>query len=184
MAKKEFTLVYPWDENGYKPDVNFELSVSDTAFHLHIIAHEKNPKRVETRQLHHVHLDSCVEWFVIFDPENNDRYFNFEFNANGVIYAALGPNRQNRTLITPDDVDAMDIHSNIMDDQWTIDFKVPFTLIRKYVPSFEYKEGITILSNFYKCGDQTEYPHFGVWNPVNLPKADFHRPEFFGKVTF
>lgn len=183
MNMQEFTLFYPWDENGYKPDVNFQLSVAEEAFHLHIVAHEKDPKRVETEHLHYVHPDSCVEWFAIFAPEQNDKYFNFELNANGVMYVAFGKDRFTRTLLELDDIYAMDIQSNIGEENWTIDFKVPFTLIQKYIPGFEYKEGTKILSNFYKCGDKTEFPHFGVWNPVNLPKPDFHRPEFFGEIT-
>ena len=184
MTTKEYTLSYPWDENGYKPYVNFQLSISEGAFHLHIVAHEKNPKRDETEHLHYVHRDSCVEWFVIFAPEHNNKYINFELNANGVLYAAFGKDRFTRTLLDLDDVKSMNIQSNLGEESWMIDFDVPFTLIQKYVPEFQYnEEGTTILSNFYKCGDGTEFPHYGIWNPVELPKPDFHRPEFFGKVT-
>ena len=183
MKSQEFTLFYPWDETGYKPDINFNLSVCEDAFHLHITAYESNPKRIETQHLHYVHRDSCVEWFALFAPEQNANYFNFELNANGVLYAAFGKDRFERTLLDLNDVDAMNICSNIEEDSWSIDFKVPFSLIQKYIPAFAYKEGTTILSNFYKCGDQTEYPHFGIWNPIQLEKPDFHRPEFFGKIT-
>jgi hypothetical protein len=41
----------------------------------------------------------------------------------------------------------------------------------------------TIRANFYKCGDLTAHPHFLSWNPIDLPKPDFHRPEFFGTLT-
>jgi hypothetical protein len=39
-------------------------------------------------------------------------------------------------------------------------------------------------ANFYKCGDETETPHFGAWSPVQTPQPDFHRPEFFGRLVF
>ncbi|MHB1455061.1 MAG: carbohydrate-binding family 9-like protein [Saccharofermentanales bacterium] len=34
--------------------------------------------------------------------------------------------------------------------------------------------------NFYKCGDKTDCPHYGCWNPILLPAPDFHVPAFFG----
>ena len=36
--------------------------------------------------------------------------------------------------------------------------------------------------NFYKCGDDTKYPHFGCWNEVVWEEPDFHRPECFGDL--
>jgi hypothetical protein len=40
-----------------------------------------------------------------------------------------------------------------------------------------------ITGNFYKCGDETEYPHFGCWNLIASPVPDFHRPEYFGEIV-
>ena len=182
MKTQQFTLHYPWDENGYKPDVQFLLSVSDDAYHLHITTKESNPRREETQHLNYVHYDSCVEWFVNFAPETCDRYFNFEINANGTLYAAFRKNRNDFQLLELMDVDMLTIQSDIKDDFWTIDFTVPFTFIQKFIPEFKYEEGNALLSNFYKCGDRTQFPHFGIWNPIDLEKPDFHRPEFFGKI--
>ncbi|MDU5344496.1 MAG: carbohydrate-binding family 9-like protein, partial [Prevotella bivia] len=44
--------------------------------------------------------------------------------------------------------------------------------------------GLTMKANFYKCGDKTDQPHFLSWQKVDLPKPDFHRPEFFGTIIF
>lgn len=44
-------------------------------------------------------------------------------------------------------------------------------------------EGMAIHANFYKCGEKTEYPHFGVWKHPGTPKPDFHRPESFGEIV-
>lgn len=177
-----FSLHYPWDDNGYTPDVHFYLSVFNNSFHLHIETNEQNPRREEHHHLNYVHYDSCVEWFVYFAPETCNDYFNFEINANGTLYAAFRKNRSEFKLLELDDISLLRIQPTILDDKWIIDFEVPFTFIKKYITEFQYKEGMTILSNFYKCGDRTEYPHFGVWNSIDLPKPDFHRPEFFGKI--
>ena len=183
MRAQVFSLYYPWDTNGYKPKVNFSLDVCDDAFFLHIETLEQNPRREEHQHLNYVHYDSCVEWFVNFAPEICNKYFNFEINANGTLYAAFQERRFESTLLDLEDLNILHIKPTILEDKWIIDFKVPFTFIKKYIPKFEFKKGMTILCNFYKCGNRTEYPHFGIWNPIDYPEPDFHRPEFFGKIV-
>jgi len=39
-------------------------------------------------------------------------------------------------------------------------------------------------ANFFKCGDDTQQPHFLSWQPIDTPRPDFHRPEFFGFLQF
>lgn len=183
MNTQSFSLHYPWDTTGYKPEVNFTLNVSENAFLLHIETIEQNPRREEHQHLNFVHFDSCVEWFVNFSPKTCDRYFNFEMNANGTLYASFRKDRYEFTLLDIEDVDLLQIEPTILENKWIIDLKVPFTFIKKYIPEFEYQEGMTITSNFYKSGDNTEYPHFGIWNPIDTPEPDFHRPEYFGKIV-
>ena len=48
------------------------------------------------------------------------------------------------------------------------------------VDSHPFGHGYTFRGNFYKCGDETAIPHYGMWNPVGTENADFHRPEYFG----
>ena len=40
----------------------------------------------------------------------------------------------------------------------------------------------SIRANFYKCGDKTAHPHYLSWSPIDTPKPDFHRPDFFGEL--
>ena len=42
----------------------------------------------------------------------------------------------------------------------------------------------TCIIYFYKCGDETEFKHRGMWNIINNPKPDFHLPEYFGNIIF
>ena len=69
------------------------------------------------------------------------------------------------------------------DGCWCV--RVVFTLdfIEKTFGRKDFATGDIIKGNFYKCGDDTEYPHFGMWSPVELPAPDFHRPEFFGELV-
>ena len=89
MNEQRFTLQYPWDCNGYKPPVTFYLNVEVKGFQMRVVVEECNPRRMEKQHQNFVHNDSCVEWFVNFCPETNDKYFNFEVNPNGTMYAAI-----------------------------------------------------------------------------------------------
>ena len=180
---KTFTLIYPWDTNGYCPDVYFHLDVNEVGFTMHITVPESDPRRVETEHFAPVCLDSCVEWFVNFMPEKCDKYFNFEVNANGAMNVRCHKDRNEAQRLTPEDIESLDIRTEIHEEYWEVSYTVPFALIRKYIPDYVFRDGMTIRANFYKCGGQTEYVHHGVWNPLLLEKPDFHRPEFFGEIV-
>ncbi len=183
MEMQTFTLQYPWDINGYKPKAKFQLSMNDDGFHMHIVVKECDPRRVATEHLSLVHLDSCVEWFVNFLPETCDRYFNFEVNANGAMNVAFRKDRYDYQVLTPEDIASMDIKAEVHTDTWEVSYTVPFSLISKYIPGYHFEEGMTIRANFYKCGDNMIFPHYGMWNEVVVDKPDFHRPEFFGEIV-
>lgn len=183
MKKQLFMLSYPWDKNSYKPEVIFELGQNENGFTLNIVVVEKNPRREKTEHLQFVHEDSCVEWFVNFLPEKCDRYFNFEVNANGVMNVSFCKDRYDKQDLSLQDIAFLEINTSIYETYWTVSYKVPFDLIRKYIPEYRYRDGMKIRTNFYKCGDKTEFPHYGVWNPIPLVEPDFHQPDYFGEVV-
>jgi hypothetical protein len=182
MENKTFALTYPWDKNGYKPDVTYELGVDDMGFHMYIKAKERNPRRVETEHQKMICEDSCVEWFANFMPEACDRYFNFEMNANGATYAAFRKDRYEYQMLTEEDIKEMQIRTEIREEDWIVQYRVPFSLIRKYIPQYQFREGMKISTNFYKCGDKTSMPHYGIWKEFPIEAPDFHLPQFFGEV--
>jgi hypothetical protein len=61
---------------------------------------------------------------------------------------------------------------------WRVGVVIPFELIG--VDPENLPESIR--ANFYKCGDKTAHPHYLSWSPIETPKPDFHRPEFFGEL--
>ena len=168
--------------DGYCPKVVFNVTYSDEGFHVHFDVYENNPKRVIKEHFGPVHLDSCVEWFVNFDPKHTDNYINFEVNANGVINFAWRPDRYSGEEFTDQEAESLNIKTNILDGKWTVDYTVPFALIKKYMPGFERGKGDVLPSNVYKCGDETEFEHYGCWKMVNREKPDFHKPEYFGRM--
>jgi len=122
--------------------------------------------------------DSCVEIFLKM-LNGNGEYANFEFNSKGVCYAARGKDRQNRIELSkseyaqiikkPGGVFAEGDFCN-----WTLSVQIPGILLGAKDCDLQNIEG-----NLYKCADHAAQPHYLSAFPINTPKPDFHRPEFF-----
>jgi hypothetical protein len=131
-----------------------------------------------------------MEFFFKPDPEKDDRYLNFEMNPIGTVLIGLGIDRHGRVRVSePSEifniktsVDKDDL-SSYKGTYWSINYSIPFDFLEKYYGKLEFTSGKKLLANFYKCGDDSKYKHFGSWNIIDLPKPDFHRPEFFGELV-
>ena len=66
------------------------------------------------------------------------------------------------------------------DTSWEVALVIPYSVFFKH--QLDSLDGKTIKANFYKCGDELRTPHFLSWNPINIEKPDFHRPDFFGML--
>ena len=121
--------------------------------------------------------DSCMEFFLTPNLEDK-RYINIEVNPFGVTHIGLGESRYNRTLL---DIagEGLRIETQITFEKgWVATIHIPYTFLDRYFGT----HGNAMRANFYKCGDLTVTKHFQVWNPIELPKPDYHRPEFFGSL--
>lgn len=173
---------YYENEWKYYPEVEFSACYSEEGFHIKFKVPESNPKAVMTKHFEFVHLDSCVEWFVNFYPEKCDRYFNFEVNANGVLNAHFRKDRYDKLPLTVEDADSLNIKTSICDNYWTVEYTVTFDFIKKFIPEYKFEKGMELKSNVFKCGEETQFPHYGMWQEIKREKADFHRPEDFGTM--
>jgi hypothetical protein len=131
-----------------------------------------------------------VEFFINPFPRKSDDYINIEINAVGAMLIAKGNNRNNRKIFSEQDVESFEIISSIKKPldgiyggaYWTLHYKIPIAFFEKsYNEKFT---GGSCSANFYKCGDETEYPHYGMWNKIELDNSDFHVPQFFGELVF
>ena len=131
-----------------------------------------------------VHLDSCLEFF--FRPGGNEGpYFNFEFNPKGTNNFGFGMNRENLArIVFYDYLERFRVNPFTIQGGWGIEFSIPVTLFTLFNSSFQYKPGLLASGNFYKCGEQTKYPHALTWNLIEKKDANFHCPEFFGQILF
>lgn len=145
-------------------------------------AKEKNIRAELNGALDQVCNDSCMEFF--FAPKMDDaRYFNFEWNKLCNAYVGFGAERKTRVrqiLKSPKDV--FEPVSMDIEDGWAIEYRIPLSFIRMYVPEFVF-EG-EAACNFYKCGDLTEIPHYLAWAPISSEKPDYHRRWDFGTLVF
>ena len=122
--------------------------------------------------------DSCVEIF-LQNPANPAEYFNFETTCRGYLLAARGPDRNNRTKLSPSEIDSVlrtkqlaSVAGNLV--CWGMSVQIPASVLG--IKSFE---GVTLRGNLYKCADKAKTPHYLSAFEINTEKPDFHRPEFF-----
>lgn len=141
--------------------------------------------------------DSCVEFFV--QPSGQRKYFNFEINAGGniLLYCIEDPTR------TPDGFVAYQKVSSAWLDRvvighslprrieqtlegpiaWSIAYRIPFALLEAYVGPLSIASGTVWRANFFKCGGDPAYAHWGSWSPIG-DALNFHQPARFGELVF
>lgn len=124
-----------------------------------------------------VNRDSCVEFFVSSDMENDETYLNFEMNAKGILHLQYGivGERQN---ICDVDFNIFNIETKLLNSGWILKIYIPFDFLNKY---FKNISG-ALRGNLYKCGDRTEKPHYLSWSPIETLKPNFHNTKSFGKI--
>jgi hypothetical protein len=172
---------YFWLE-GHTPATAAKLVyVTDYGFILRMTCGESAPKAVYTAYNEPVYTDSCLEFFC--DWLGDGRYINMEMNANGTLLSCIGPDRHARTPIADlSDGEIFVVKGEIQSASWNVTAYIPTALLCRIlgVDSIPFGKGYTFRGNFYKCGDETPIPHYGMWSPVGTEKPDFHRPEYFG----
>ncbi len=163
-----------WEQNGYAPRTTARLALDDEKLSLRMTCTEKEPLARFTEDGSPVHLDSCMEFF--FAPNGEDRYCNLEINANGCYVCRIGRSRRDRI-----DADLLYSHPRavIGAEGWQIDAEISLAKLRAL---YGFAELQCLMGNFFKCGDETPFPHYGMWSPVASETPDFHRPECFGRL--
>lgn len=124
-----------------------------------------------------VNRDSCVEFFVNSDIDNDETYLNFEVNAKGVLHLQSGTQKERRD-VTEIDFNIFNIETKLKNSGWILKIYIPFEFLNKYFKNIS-KE---MRGNLYKCGDHTDKPHYLSWSPIKTLKPDFHNMEGFGKI--
>ena len=162
-AQREYIDVINWEEYPYKPIVAFDIARTDENLYIRYFVKGNSLKAVHSSD------GSPV------------------YNCIGTCDAARRQSRDIKRSLNTDEYTSIRRYSSIENKpfsektgvfSWELVVSIPFRLMGLDPENLPEK----ILGNFYKCADDTEYPHFVSWNPIDLPTPDFHRPEFFGEI--
>ena len=170
----------------YRPEVSFDISHSGDALHLHFFVKEDAVRAVCAADREHAWEDSCVEFF--FAPRENGPYFNLECTCTGKLYLCVGEGRHGREFLPETAFSGISRRASLGTEPfglregpcaWDVALDIPASTF-----GLQTFAGLQARGNFYKCGDRLPVPHYLSWAPIDTPKPDFHRPEFFDKIVF
>lgn len=178
-----------WESYPYRPEVEFRIAHTDDAILLHYKVKEASVRAVAAGDNGPVWEDACVEFFSI--PAGDGIYYNIECNCVGTLLIGAGAERGNREHASQEVMDKVQRWSSLGRDSfeerigecsWEVALVIPYSAFFKH--RLTNLDGKKIRANFYKCGDKLQTPHFLSWNPIEIQKPDFHRPDFFGTLNF
>ena len=190
-------------EFPYAPKMEVALAHTGDSLLLHYRVDENCIRAAAEADGGRVWEDSCCEIFL--QPSSPithhpTPYFHIECNCAGTLLIGKGEDRHDRQPATAATLQLANRWSSLMktavsgeNGRYTIPLKdgkftwhmalvVPATaLFDSGITDFS---GQTLRGNIYKCGDCLTTPHFLSLFPIDTPQPDFHRPEFFGELTF
>lgn len=182
-----------WPAYPYKPEVEFRIMHSETEIYLQYHVKENGARATYDYDFGSLpYTDDCVEFFMI--PSDRDSsYFNLELNCIGHGTFNYGPNRSERHHCGDEIIRQIRRESTLGSEafgmreglqEWTLTIAIPKRLYAQADLNLTSFSGRTVKANFYKCGDDTAVRHFLSWNPIPIPKPNFHTPEHFGEIRF
>ncbi len=183
---------YMWMDNGYTPFVAVKLFHTEKNIYLFYHVLEDKITIKHTKFGSDVYKDSAVEFFINPFPESSLEYFNIEINALGIPLVGVGLNGDDtrRYYFKENEMKELEIKPSLKQpvtgyhgkDFWDLFVKIPKRIFENYY-SIEFSDKQCI-ANFYKCGDETEFEHYGAWSRIENPTPDFSLTKYFGKLIF
>jgi len=176
------------------PNAAAKLAYDGEAVYVAFRVEDRYVRAVTENHQDAVCRDSCVEFFFAPGADTEVGYFNLEMNCGGaMLFHFQTTPRVDAAPVTPGDIEKIETkHSmpRIVDPEiaepviWTVSYRMPFAILKNYRQVAVPAPGVTWRANFYKCADLCSHPHWLTWSPVDLPRPDFHRPDFFGMLEF
>lgn len=169
---------FPWDRGNDKPESFARLERSEEGLTVQLRSRQAHPRCEVSACGGAICTDDCLEFFLTPFPEKG-LYLNMEVNARGIYHLGLGTGRHGRAVFQSpaEDVTVNPVREG---EFWGADVFFARDFFLRWFGG--YPQG-PMKGNFYKCGDHTASPHWGMWTPYDsLPEPDFHRPELFGDI--
>ena len=185
--RNERIVCLNWPEAfPYCPEVSLDIWHSGDALHLHYHVQEQAVRAVCAADRERVWEDSCVEFF--FAPREDGLYYNLECTCTGKLFLCRGEGRHGRESLPETAYSAVLRRPSLgtapfglreEPTAWELALDIPASTF-----GLDTFCGLQARGNFYKCGDLLPVPHYLSWAPIDTPKPDFHRPEYFDKLIF
>lgn len=178
-----------WEVFDYLPKVSVQIAYNENELFLRYQVEEQMVKAVVTETNGRVWTDSCVEFFL--SPDGNDEFYNLEVNSIGTALLGFRKKGLYASHATPEQIESIRRISSLgktpfgeikKETQWQITIAIPWETFFNH--SLKPVKGKKMRGNFYKCGDDLSVPHFVSWTKINTPEPSFHVPEYFGGLEF
>lgn len=171
-----------WD-SAAEYDVYFKMCfLKGKGIYLRMRCNETQLRAVGKNRDDSVWEDSCMEMFICPFAERGE-YLNFEMNCDGVYLSQFGGARENRIFIKDITSIEAQLKTQKTSEGWSLELFVPCELISE-VYSEKFTAGpCKIKGNFTKCGDLTEYPHYGSFSELETLDLGFHNPQCFAEIN-
>ncbi|MCD8263147.1 MAG: hypothetical protein LUD02_02495 [Tannerellaceae bacterium] len=162
-GQRNYIASVNWKEFPYKPIAVFDIARSNQNLYIRYFVKGNSLKASYDTDDSPVHKDSCVEFFM--KKVDADTYMNFEFNCIGTCDAASRQSRAQKKSLTPEEYQTIRRYTTLARTtfdkkegvySWELVVAIPFEVMELDPEDLPEK----ILGNFYKCADETEYPHF------------------------
>lgn len=173
------------DTYPYKPEVWAEMRHDDENIYVHYRVTEQSIRAVAMQDQDNVWEDSCVEIFIMPNPDDGI-YYNFECTCTGKLLLAAGKDRHERQRAPKEITDNVwrwaslgtePFNERHGETTWEVKLRIPKDSF--FLHGIESLADMPLRINIYKCGDKLTVPHFLSLFPIKTDKPDFHRPEFF-----
>ncbi|MBC7949994.1 MAG: hypothetical protein H7Y42_19070 [Chitinophagaceae bacterium] len=176
-----------WTLTSSIPKVSFCIAHANNCILLKYFVNEPAIRIVHYTDNSPVHEDSCVEFFLAFN--NDEEHYNLEFNCAGTCLMGFGKNSSDRKLINEALVHNIRRFTRIIRTEdsrrainWELTLMIPLSVFAFHkIDELTNRQGRV---NFFKCGDKLPEPHFLSWKNIESANPDFHLPQFFGSVHF
>lgn len=175
---------YQWEsEKPYRPKNVFQMCfVLGKGIYVRMKSDEKVLRIACRDRDEPVYQDSCMEFF--FKPiAARGEYINIEVNPIGAYLSQFGCGKNDRIFVKSLTKLAPTVCSEITKDGWQTEIFIPCALFFE-LNGEEFKaQAGEYYGNFYKCGDNTDVPHYGSFAPMSDLPPGFHNPELFAKIV-
>lgn len=164
----------------YKPAAICRMAyIKDRGIAIRMSCREKDPVAVHRNYGEEVWVDSAMECF--FGFEKNGKYINVEMNSAGNCLIGVGDGRDDRAPIH-EICPLPRVTAEVTNESWHAECFIPLESLRAIFGDISLEPGTELWGNFFKVGEETGCPHYGMWSPIESKIPDFHRPECFGRI--